>query len=57
MIPAITYSTSWVAPAKSARMNAGIAAGLPLPPCSWAILRRLGRGRRAGQALGGRARR
>jgi len=26
-----------VAPAKSARMNAGIAAGLPLPPCNWAI--------------------
>ena len=24
--------------AKSARMNAGMAATLPLPPCSWAIL-------------------
>ncbi len=38
MITAIAMSTSWVAPAKSARMNCGIAAGLPLPPCSWAIL-------------------
>ena len=26
-----------VATAKSARMNAGMAATLPLPPCSWAI--------------------
>ena len=27
-----------MAAAKSARMNAGMAATLPLPPCSWAIL-------------------
>ena len=26
-----------MAPAKSARMNDGIVATLPLPPCSWAI--------------------
>jgi hypothetical protein len=26
-----------MAPAKSVRMNAGMLAGLPFPPCSWAI--------------------
>ena len=38
MITAITYSTSRVAPAKSARMNCGVAPTFPLPPWSWAIL-------------------
>ena len=38
MIRHIPNSTSRVAAAKSARMNAGMAAMLPLPPCSWAIL-------------------
>jgi hypothetical protein len=37
MIPAITYKTSRVPPAKSARMNCGIVATSPLPPCSSAI--------------------
>jgi len=27
-----------MAPAKSARMNCGMVATLPFPPCSWAIL-------------------
>jgi hypothetical protein len=33
----IPKSTSRMAAAKSARMNCGMAAMLPLPPCSWAI--------------------
>jgi hypothetical protein len=28
-------STSWIAPAKSARMNCGMAVMFPLPPCNW----------------------
>jgi hypothetical protein len=38
MITHIPNSTSRIAPAKSARMNCGMLATLPLPPCSWAIL-------------------
>ena len=33
----IPKSTSRMAPAKSARMNCGMAATLPFPPCNWAI--------------------
>jgi len=40
MITHIPNSTSRMAPAKSARMNCGMLATLPLllPPCRWAIL-------------------
>ena len=38
MITHIPYSTSRVAAAKSARMNCGMLAMLPLPPCNWATL-------------------
>jgi len=38
MITHIPYSTSRVAAAKSARMNSGMLAMLPFPPCNWAIL-------------------
>jgi hypothetical protein len=38
MITHIPYSTSRVAAAKSARMNCGMLAMLPLPPSSWATL-------------------
>ena len=38
MITHIPNSTSRMAPAKSARMNCGMLAMLPFPPCSWAIL-------------------
>jgi hypothetical protein len=37
MITHIPYSTSRVAAAKSARMNGGMVAMLPFPPCNWAI--------------------
>ena len=38
MITHIPNSTSRMAPAKSARINCGMLAMLPFPPCSWAIL-------------------
>jgi hypothetical protein len=37
MITHIPNSTSWMAPAKLARINCGMLAMLPFP-CSWAIL-------------------
>ena len=37
MIRHIPNSTSRVAAAKSARMNGGMVAMLPFPPCNWAI--------------------
>ncbi len=35
MIPAMTYSTTWMESAKSTRKKCGIDAALPFPPRDW----------------------